>query len=85
MLYRHVLSTVLRAALGAFTPLAVSFAIAPAAAQTADSRSALSLDQAVTLAIERSRLVAANRAQTEASRQMHSWHAVADKPLSHFP
>jgi outer membrane protein TolC len=43
---------------------------APASAQTADDRTALSLDQALSLAVGQSRLVAASAAQTQASREM---------------
>ena len=76
-----MMSTVLRAAVGASAALALCVRIAPSAAQTTDSQGAMSLDRALQLAAERSRLVAANRAQAQASREMQASAAQLPDPV----
>lgn len=67
---REMLSKGLRAGLGAAVLFTIGVHFAPARAQTAAGSSVLSLDQALKLAVDRSQLVAASQARTEASREM---------------
>ena len=70
MSHREMVSAGLRVGLGAAVLFATCLLFAPARAQTSAGRPELSLDQALKLAVDRSQLVAASIARTEASREM---------------
>jgi outer membrane protein TolC len=70
MAQREVLTGVARARLSATAAFVACLLVAPAGAQTPERGAALSIGEAQMLAVERSRLVAASRAQTQASREM---------------